>query len=237
MLELFFYSFYLVELVPFLFDFSYFENFQKWWRIFRETWTNPTWLNENQDLLSAISILIAIIPFYGFVIVKILTWQKDRTQKIVQSARSLYILGSVFFSLKREIKKFLEIINKNQQEKKLHEFSKLPILLKSYSLIYYLKGGIIDIFDEKQEKIGFETGIIDITDKIEIINRCQSNYIYLPENLEMVQQIIIQIVSIGEIINFLLPKLEKTIQKQNPSFKFLTEVYFTSIFSAEELAF
>ena len=42
---------------------------------------------------------------------------------------------------------------------------------------------------------------------------------------------------INEIINFLLPKLEKTIQKQNPSFKFLTEVYFTSIFSVEELAF
>ena len=138
----------------------------------------------------------------------------------MQSARSLYILGSVFFSLKRDMKSFLEILNKNQQEKNLHEFSKLPILLKSYGLIYYLRFGIIDIFDEKQEKIGFETGIIDIMDRIEIINRCQSNYIYLPERLEMIQQIIIEIISIRETIDFLLPKLEKTIQKQNSSFKF-----------------
>jgi len=146
----------------FLFDFSYFQNFQKLSQTLNETWLNPTWLNENQGLLSAVSIVIAVIPFYTFIIVKILNWKKNHTQKIVQSARSLYIVGSIFFSLKKEIKNFLEIINKNQQEKNLHQFSKLPVLLKTYGLGYYLKAGVIDIFDEKQEKIGFETGLVDI---------------------------------------------------------------------------
>jgi len=74
-------------------------------------------------------------------------------------------------------------------------------------------------------------------ERINIINKLQSNSIYISDNLEMISQIIIQMSSIKETVHSLLPKLEKAIQKQNSKFKFSKDEYFISRFSLEELIF